>query len=379
MQYSKKVDFHSHFLSKTYYEYLDKYEGELPDGFPTPKWSAKSHLDLMDKLGIAFAFLSVSSPNLSGADKETECGLVRKINIEGAEIVKEHPDKFGLFASLPLPHTDRAEIEARFAHDELHADGFGLSTHYAGVYLGDKRYDGLMSYLDSIGAVIAVHPVKPSALPKGVNREIPIPAMEFFMDTTRTFTNMVMNDIFSRFPNIKWIFPHAGAFLSILSDRMSGFSMQFRDSLSTKAPFDFKGDMRHVYFDAAGFAAEKQLKNLLGDVKSENIVYGSDAPYTPDPACIAQTGALENIDYMDETDKENMFTLNAVRLVPRLGEILNIKTLGSTVCYSENELSAKDKANRNFRKMVSKVYNAVFTVKNKKDRKEIEKKVYALK
>ena len=79
-----------------------------------------------------------------------------------------------------MPHTDAAIKEAKFALDELGADGFGLSTHYAGVYLGDSGYD---------------------------------PLMELLNDTTRTFTNMVMHNIFGRYPNIKWIFPHAGAVL----------------------------------------------------------------------------------------------------------------------------------------------------------------------
>lgn len=87
---------------------------------------------------------------------------MHKVNDEGAQIVSGHTDRFGLFASLPLPHEDAAIKEARYALETLKADGFGLSTHYAGVYLGDKRYDRLMAYLDSVGAVIAVHPVKPA-------------------------------------------------------------------------------------------------------------------------------------------------------------------------------------------------------------------------
>lgn len=105
--------------------------------------------------------------------------MVHKINEEGAETVKHNPNRLGLFASLPLPHTDEAVNEAKFAINELKADGFGLSTNYAGVYLGDARYDKLMEYFDSIGAVVAVHPVKHAALPKGMNSELPIPAMEF--------------------------------------------------------------------------------------------------------------------------------------------------------------------------------------------------------
>ena len=360
MFYNQKVDFHSHFLSPTYYEYLDKYEGATPDDFPTPKWSEESHIELMDKLGIAFAFISVSSPNLSKADKETEIKMVHQINIEGADIVKHHPKRLGLFANLPLPHTDEAIEEAKFAINTLHADGFGLSTNYAGIYLGDARYDKLMEYLNSISAVVAVHPVKPSGLPKGVNGELPIPAMEFFMDTTRTFTHLVMHDIFGRFPNIKWIFPHAGAFLSVLSDRMSGFAMQFRNNMKTPVPLDFKADMRHVYFDVAGFPVNKQLHDLLLDVSVNNLLYGSDMPYTPNIACIAQTGALEKVSGMSRNEKDNMFTFNAVKLVPRLSDILDVSVSGKTVCYSDSPLTFKEKASRNVRSLISKLYSKVF-------------------
>lgn len=134
---------------------------------------------------------------------------------------------------------------------------------------------------------------KPAALPQGINENIPIPALEFSNDTTRTFTNMVMHNIFGRYPNIKWIFPHAGAFLSILSDRMNSFSIQMRGNLPKDIPFDFKGDMRHVYFDAAGFCLQKQLGALLKDVGAENILYGSDSPYTPALACTALSGGLK--------------------------------------------------------------------------------------
>lgn len=360
MYCNQKVDFHSHYLSKTYYDYLDQYEGPTPDAFPTPDWSPEAHLKLMDRLGIAFSFLSVSSPNLSKADRETEIRMVRQINLEGAELVREHPDRFGLFAGLPLPHTAEAIEEAEFALDELKADGFGLSTNYAGIYLGDARYDPLMAFLDARGAVVAVHPVKPAGLPKGINGELPIPAMEFFMDTTRTFTHMVMHDVFGRYPRIKWIFPHGGAFLSILSDRIDGFAMQFRSGLKKDVPLDFKADMRHVYFDVAGFPLNKQLHDLLLDVEPDNLLYGSDAPYTPDIACVAQTGGLEQSEGLNEEEKNYLFTYNAVKLIPRLEKILNVKVPGKTVCYADYPLTVGDRINRGVRTLISRVYNAIF-------------------
>ncbi|MGN0528053.1 MAG: amidohydrolase family protein [Eubacterium sp.] len=356
---NKKVDFHSHFLSKTYYEYLNKYESEKPDSFPTPNWNIESHIKLMDKLGIAFSLISVSSPNLAKADRKTEKEMVHTINLEGKEYVNMYPDRLGLFASLPLPNVDDAIEEAEFALKELNADGFGLSTNYAGIYLGDEKYDKLMEFLDSRGVVVAVHPTKPSGLPQGVNKDVPIPAMEFFMDTTRTFMYMVMNNVFARFPNIKWIFPHAGAFLSILSDRVNGFAILMKQE-RPDLPLDFKADMNHVYFDVAGFPLQKQLQALLKDVKIDNLVYGSDTPYTPNIACIALSGGLEKISMLNRTEKNKIFTENAVTLIPRLAEILHVKVENTTVCYSDNPLKFKEKMSRAVRTLVSKLYGVIF-------------------
>lgn len=359
MQTNKKVDFHSHYLSKTYYEYLDKYEGPEPDSFPTPKWDIESHIAQMDTLGVAFSLITVSSPNLSRADRKTEAQMVHKINLEGKEYVDAYPDRLGLFASLPLPHVEESIEEAKFALDELNADGFGLSTHYAGVYLGDPKYDELMSFLNSRKAVIAVHPVEPSAVPSGMNENVPIPAMEFFMDTTRTFLYMVTNNLFERFPDIRWIFPHAGAFLSILSDRMGGFAVVMKQK-QPDLPLDFKNDMRHVYFDVAGFCLQKQLSGLLKDVTADNLLYGSDAPYTPNIACVALSGGLEQFNEISDEDSKKMFYKNAVSLIPRLQSIIGVTGSDGTVCYADKALTPSDKMGRLARKGIAKLYGKVF-------------------
>ncbi|MGN1328067.1 MAG: amidohydrolase family protein, partial [Eubacterium sp.] len=336
-----------------------KYEGEKPDSFPTPKWNIKDHISLMDRLGIAFSLISVSSPNLSKADRETEKAMVHQINIEGKEYVDEYPTRLGLFAELPLPHVDDAIEEAKFALEELCADGFGLSTHYDGIYLGDSTYDRLMEFFNDRGVVIAIHPTKPSGLPHGINRDVPIPAMEFFMDTTRTFMYMEMNNIFARFPNIKWIFPHAGAFLSILSDRVNGFAVLMKQD-RPDLPLDFKADMNHVYFDVAGFPLQKQLHALLKDVKIDNLVYGSDTPYTPNLACVALSGGLEKLSMLSKDEKNKVFTENGIALVPRIADILGIERKQKTVCYADTPLNAKEKISRVLRSTVSKLYGLIF-------------------
>lgn len=67
-------------------------------------------------------------------------------------------------------------------------------------------------------------------------------------------------------------------------------------------------------------------------------------PYTPDIACIAQTGGLETASCMNEPEKDAMFTLNAVALVPRLADILHVSATGNALCYTNASLSIRENA-----------------------------------
>jgi predicted TIM-barrel fold metal-dependent hydrolase len=139
-----KVDVHAHFLPADYREALLANGHERPDGFPIlPEWSPEGHLEVLDRLGIGTAMLSVSSPGV--ALGEDAAAWARSVNETGAATVRAHPDRFGLLASLPLPDVDAALAELRHAFDRLGADGIALLTNVDGVYLGDERYEPLAS------------------------------------------------------------------------------------------------------------------------------------------------------------------------------------------------------------------------------------------
>jgi len=321
--FCNKIDLHAHFLSPSYYEYLKKYEEPRPDNFDIPYWSEEKHIKQMDQLGVKFSFISISTPNLSRADDETEREYVRKINEEGAAFVSKYPDRIGLMAELPLPNINNSLEEAKYVLEVLGAYGFSLKTHYRGKYLGNEEFKPLMEFLNMRKAVVVVHPTKPYNHYEEVNEDLPIPAFEYFVETTRTFTNMVLKDIFNRYPDIKWVFPHAGSFVSILSDRFDSFSviMKLRNS---NQKTDFFGAMKHVYFDLAGFSLPKQIQILKQDVPIGNMLYGSDTPYTPGIATLTLAGALEQTNQFTESEKNMIFTQNAIKLFPGLVDILDV-------------------------------------------------------
>jgi len=65
-----KVDFHVHYLTPTYREFLMKHFGAFQEGFPTPDWSIESQLKLMEENNIVYSLLGISSPYFSSNDAE---------------------------------------------------------------------------------------------------------------------------------------------------------------------------------------------------------------------------------------------------------------------------------------------------------------------
>ncbi|WP_077612471.1 amidohydrolase family protein [Clostridium sp. Marseille-P2415] len=316
-----KIDLHVHYLPWAYRETLLKHGGKNPDGFPTPSWSMETHLEAMDRLGIAVSMLSLSSPHINFGDKNATKALAREANEDGAELVKKYPGRFGLLASLPLPDMEDSIMEIRYAADVLHADGFTLPTNTQGIYLGNPCLDPIFEELNKRKSVVTLHPNKPGCIPDGVAEGLPVPMMEFFFDTTRTVINMILKGIPNRFPEIKFIIPHAGAFLPILADRIAPaikmMPLSFGGQIG-KDGADIYGTLKGLYYDLAGACLPRQLANLVQITDIDHFVYGSDYPYTPEPACRMLADALDKTEMLTEEKRRRIYFKNALCLFPGL-------------------------------------------------------------
>lgn len=316
-----KIDLHTHYLPQAYKQALRKYCGEYPDGFPTPDWSPEQHLEAMNRLGIAVSMLSLSSPHIHFGDKKITKDLARTANENGAELVGKYPGKFGLLASLPLPDAEDSIAEIQYAADILRADGFTVPTNTLGVYLGNPCLNAVFEELNRRKSVVALHPNKPALVPEHVVEGLPVPMMEFLFDTTRTVVNLIITGALSRFSDITFIIPHAGAFLPVLADRLAPalqlMPSVFGDHIGGEAP-DIYAALQGLYYDLAGACLPRQLANLMQIVGTDHFVYGSDYPYTPDFACESLAGALDTTELLTRGDRRLIYTNNALRLFPRL-------------------------------------------------------------
>jgi len=311
------IDVHAHFVTDSYVRRARAAGHERPDGVPAwPSWSARAHLELMDRSGIDTAVLSVSSPGVHFGDAAAARALAREVNEDGARVVRDHPGRFGLFASLPLPDVDGALAEIAYAFDELDADGVILETNTHGVYLGDARLEPVFAELGRRQAVVFLHPTSPvcwehSALGR------PRPMVEFIFDTARTVTDLLFAGTLDRHPGLKVVVPHCGGALPVLADRINGFMKLFMPA-GTPAP-DAVAQLRRLYFDLAGPAFPRQVPALLNLADPGHLLYGSDYCWTPAPAAEAHAASFDTApDPVEGTDWRTLTTSNARTLLPRL-------------------------------------------------------------
>ena len=194
-----------------------------------------------------------------------------------AQVVQARPDRFGFAASLPLPDIDAAIREARRAYNDLNADAISLHTNYDGLYLGDPAADPLLEVLDSLSAVVLIHPTSPPCWEQ-LSFGRPRPMVEFLFDTTRAVVNLALTGALHRYPGIQWVVPHAGGALPVMADRVHQFALAW--AATAEDEVDVLGALRRLYYDVAGVPTPRALPALLQLVGAGQVVYGSDYPFT---------------------------------------------------------------------------------------------------
>ena len=266
------IDVHSHIITPEFVSALDKEGRLLDEGFPLPKWDAEAQLKWMDEAGIAKSVLTMAAPN------PTSAAVIRQVNEAAARLKCEHPDRFMFCAALPLPDVDAAIEEARYALDVLGADGIKLATNAFGQYLGAPELDTLFSFLNERKAVIILHPHRPEPVNRQVMQQTPLAMQEYLSETTRAVSNIISRNVLARYPNVKVVVPHCGAYLPLMVPRMQSLTPVMQAN-KLVGDIDWEANLSALYYDLAGAHSPEVIRMLLTITTPDHLLYGSDYPY----------------------------------------------------------------------------------------------------
>ena len=310
------VDVHSHILPPEYISHLKQHNALMDEGFPLPKYDAETHLKWMDEAGVRISVLTMAAPQPSFGDAAENAAVIRRVNETAAALKLEHPGRFLFCAALPQADMKAAIAEIEYAFDILHADGVKLATNVGGQYLGSPELDPLMEELDKRKAVVILHPHRPEPISQAVMNQTPLAMQEYLSETTRTICNMISRNVLARYPNIKLVVPHCGAYLPLALPRMKALAPVMKAN-GLVGDIDFDANLRGLYYDLAGAPLPDTLRSLLTITTPDHLLYGSDFPYAAPQALSAGLKRLTaTLDDMPELApfKEEILSGNALRL-----------------------------------------------------------------
>ncbi|MGA9917526.1 MAG: amidohydrolase family protein [Paraburkholderia sp.] len=312
MTLRKRIDVHQHVVPPFWADALPVHGGD-PSGWNSPVWSPQSAIDFMDSQRIATGVLSLTAPSVQGWAGQEKRDMARRVNEYTAGLVAKHPDRFGNFATLPLPDIEGVILEIEYAFETLKVDGVVLLTNYHGQYLGDVVFEPLWAELDRRCAVVFVHPGKPAIL---TIEGIPGPIVDYPFDTTRAAVQLVLNGVLSRHENVRIILSHAGGFLPYASHRFAELASAVRTDVP--APAEILQLFRRFYFDTALSSGPAALPSLMAFAGAGNVLYGSDFPYAPASVGASFTAKLDAYEGLPDAGHALVDYGNALSLFPRL-------------------------------------------------------------
>ena len=310
-----RIDVHHHILPPEYVARVgDDRIGPLILSGKTPEWTPDMSIEAMDRNGVATALTSISAPGMWFGDSAETIELCRLCNDYAADIHRDHPDRFGVFASLPLPDVDGSLAEIGRALDTLGADGIGLLTSYGDRYPGDEAFATVFDELDRRGAVVYLHPT--NAPCNQCQPEIPAATLDFPIDTTRAIVSLLYGGTFARCRNIKWIFSHAGGTVPFIAERIARLAV--RPAFKEKVPNGVIPELARLYYDTALSANWLAFRSLFELVTPDHVLFGSDYPFAPEATMTQTVKALMEMGLEPDVQR-GIERDNALKLFPRMG------------------------------------------------------------
>ena len=305
-----RVDVHHHLSPPSYVTASN--ESGFGDAL-MKNWTIEKTLADMDKAGIATAVLSVTTPGINFTKGDPARRLCRESNEYAAKLVTDYPGRFGNFAMLPLTDAEGSLREIAYALDTLKADGIAVMTSYGDKWLGDRLFLPIMEELNRRKALVYTHPTAANCCTNLVSTQQPV-MIEFGTDTTRTIADIVFSGNARRFPDIRWIFSHAGGTMPFLIERFVRNPL-LDAKAKANVPDGTLAELKRFYYDTAQTSNKSAMSALAAIIPPSQIVFGTDFPYRTG---IDHVKGLRDAGVFTDEQIASIERGNALKLIPRL-------------------------------------------------------------
>jgi aminocarboxymuconate-semialdehyde decarboxylase len=289
------TDIHCHYVPDTFFRFaqarkefaitVKRREGEAIDldirgmhfGLNTTFFEMEKQVERMRRDGVERTILSLATPFI---DYHLDAGLAvdaaAAFNDGLAAAIAPDRARFGGWALLPMQDPDIAARELRRCVRDHGFIGGHIASNVRGVYLHDPKFNPIFQAAVDLGVPLFVHPADPLGKDRTRDYELTIVAGYLF-DSTINILKMICSGFLDRWPTLKLVCAHGGAFSPALRARMQrevDTNPQLQKTL-TRPVGDY---LRRLYVDSICFEPA-MLRYVAEVLPVEQIMLGSDAPF----------------------------------------------------------------------------------------------------
>jgi aminocarboxymuconate-semialdehyde decarboxylase len=289
---ASRIDVHAHAFTPEFTKVLRKSVFRPLAIRSIWEWDEKRFLGEMDRWSVTLQVLSLPQmyEYFDWENRQPAVEMSQVANDEYAEICAKHPQRFRMFASIPMMDADQACKE--------HA-------------LDEPEFAPFFDYANASGLAMFLHPLE-RPLPKEWNVYRLDHLIGLPVDTTFALSRLALGGFCDKYSNLKIIAAHVGGAIPFLSRRIE---RAFREGKSQHKPSHY---FRQLFYDTAGPTDEAIVACVARMFGSEQIVFGTDYPfglgqegkqYTEHAVGVVQESGLS------ETDLTKIYGGNARQLL----------------------------------------------------------------
>jgi predicted TIM-barrel fold metal-dependent hydrolase len=272
------VDVHHHLYPPSFVTALVRGNQNLT---AAKEWTPEHSLEDMDKAGVATAILSITTPGVTFIEGDAARRLARECNDYAAKLASDHAGRFGSFAILPWPDAEASLREIEYSLDTLKADGIGMLTSYrddkqGDKWLGDPSFAPIFEELNRRKAVVYTHPTSANCC-RNALPGIPDTAIEYGTDTSRAIIRTVFSGTARKYPDIRFIFSHAGGTMPFVIERLVNLAKT--PQYAAQFPNGYTAEAAKLYYDTAQASNPVAMAALRKIAPVSQIVFGTDYPF----------------------------------------------------------------------------------------------------
>ena len=180
-----------------------------------------------------------------------------------AEAIAPDRDRFGGWALLPMQDPEAAARELRRCVRDHGFIGGHVASNVRGLYLNDERFTPIFQAAVDLNVPLFVHPADPLGKDRTREFELTIVAGYLF-DSTINILKMICSGFLDRWPALKLVCAHGGAFSPTLRARMQR-EVDTNPLLQRTLTQPVGDYLRQLYFDSDLFRAGDAALRCRGD------------------------------------------------------------------------------------------------------------------